>query len=239
MRAAEQAAVPYYIEAGFIQLLVLLDQLDLKRTHKQVSELFHRAAEEGFGKTRVADEPYLVWGETLTQFADAVAKSSGVHSSVSVSRDLVAMLRATQYSITDRRAFPGPPGDEADVHHRVEAILRCVFPDLQHKPRLTKAIKHFEPDTGLPSVQTLIEYKFVSDGTMAKRIADEILADTRGYTSKDWETFLYVVYETHRVKPEAEWNQLLRDCGIEQDVRVIVISGEAPERQRRQRSMRA
>jgi hypothetical protein len=32
----------------------------------------------------------------------------------------------------------------------MEAILRCVFKDLKHKPPIGKAIKNFEPDTGLP-----------------------------------------------------------------------------------------
>jgi len=63
-----------------------------------------------------------------------------------------------------------------------------------------------------------------------KRNAEEILADTRGYTSNEWTNFIYVIYETKRIKPEGQWRQLLRDSGVDQNTEVIVISGEAPRR---------
>jgi hypothetical protein len=93
-----------------------------------------------------------------------------------------------------------------------------------------KAIKSFVPDTGLPPVRTLIEYKFVESAEDAKRVSDEILADTRGYVSKEWDKFIYVVYEARRVKRETEWEQLLRISGIGDNTRIIVISGEEPKR---------
>ncbi len=61
---------------------------------------------------------------------------------------------------------------------------------------------------------------------MVSRVADELLADTRGYHSRDWDSFIYVIYETTRVKPEVEWKNLLRECGIDDRISVIVISGE-------------
>jgi len=103
--------------------------------------------------------------------------------------------------------------------------LRCVFPNLKHKPQLTKPIKNFEPDTGLPSIRTLIEYKFISNKLQAKTAAEEVLADTRGYISREWETFIYVIYETRRIKPESEWKQLLKECNV-QNTEIIVLSGE-------------
>jgi len=101
---------------------------------------------------------------------------------------------------------------------------------LKHKPSLTKPIKNFEPDTGLPSIKTLIEFKFISDDKAAKDIAEEILADTRGYYSKEWKQFLYVIYETHRIRPESEWNELLRQCGVDDNTNVIVLCGTPPLR---------
>ncbi len=109
-------------------------------------------------------------------------------------------------------------------------MLRCVFPDLLHKPPIAKQIKNFQPDTGLPSIHTLIEYKFMSDQGEEKRIADEVLADTRGYVSDDWTNFIYVVYETKRIKPESQWRQLLRQSGVGADTDIVVISGEEPRR---------
>ena len=105
-------------------------------------------------------------------------------------------------------------------------MLRCVFPDLKHKPTLSKPIKNFEPDTGLASIGTLIEYKFISRPEQVGSIADQILADTRGYVHPEWRSFVYVIYETQRIKPEAEWSLLLTSSGVTENTSVIVLSGE-------------
>ena len=175
------------------------------------------------------EEPYLVWHGVISNYVDAVAKSHGIHSKLSVSQDLISILREAAYTITDPKIFDSPPTNESEVHTRIEAILRCVFPGLKHKPRLAKPIKNFEPDTGLSSIRTLIEYKFVSNEQAAKVVADQILADTRGYVSKEWDMFLYVIYETRRIKPESEWRQLMHECGVDRNTQIIVISGEPPE----------
>jgi hypothetical protein len=158
-----------------------------------------------------------------------VEATFGLPKETSVTKDVVQILRATQYSITDKSCFQHSPASETEVHVRVEAVLRCVFPDLLHKPSITKQIKNFQPDTGLPSIGTLIEYKFMADHGEEKRIADEVLADTRGYVSNEWKRFIYVIYETKRIKPEGQWRQLLRDSGIKSDTEIIVISGEEPK----------
>src|SRR5260221_427705 len=154
----------------------------------------------------------------------------GDHKRTTVSKDFIDIHRATQYSITDEKCFPSPPANENEVHARIEAVLRCVFPDLLHKPPIAKQIKNFQPDTGLPSIHTLIEYKFMADAGEEKRIAEEVLADTRGYVSEEWTKFIYVIYETKRIKPESHWKQLLRTSGLESNTEVIVISGEPPRR---------
>jgi hypothetical protein len=144
-----------------------------------------------------------------------------------VTKDVESILRAATYPLCDKNLFDGPPSDEATLHQRLEGILKCIFPDLQRKPRLTKPIKHFEPDTGIPSIHTLIEYKFLSSRDQVASIADELLADTRGYHSKDWTSFIYVIYETSRIKPENEWRQLMRDCDVDsRSTTVVVLTGE-------------
>ena len=222
--------IKYYIEEAFVQLLVMLEALDLSRTYAQVNKIYQKAELEGFDKSAMGiEEPYLVWHWVISNYVDAVANSHGIHSKLSVSQDLISILREAAYTITDLKIFDSPPTNESEVHARIEAILRCVFPGLKHKPRLAKPIKSFEPDTGLSSIRTLIEYKFVSNEKAAKFVADQILADTRGYVSKEWDMFLYVIYETRRIKPESEWRQLMHECGVDRNTQIIVISGEPPE----------
>lgn len=220
--------VEYYIENAFIQTLVLLDRLNLSRTYERLSDVFDKASKEGFTKNVYGiDDPYLVWSAVIYSYLEAIGTSYNVHPFTKiVSKDVESILRSTLYSITDKELFETPPENEREVHTRIEAVLRCVFPDLKHKPAISKPIKNFEPDTGLPSVRTLVEYKFISTQKAAKRISEEVLADSRGYYSRDWKQFIYVIYETRRIRPESEWKQLLVECGIQNNTQIIVLSGE-------------
>lgn len=159
-------------------------------------------------------------------FTHALAQLLPGDETTRVTKDLLQIIRDIHYPITDASMFGHPPSNEDEVHTRVEAILKCVFPDLKRKPTLTKQIKNFEPDTGIPSLQTLIEYKFLARKEDAGTVADEILADTRGYTSKEWNRFIYVIYETGRFKTESDWNQLLRESGVDGNTVAVVLCGE-------------
>jgi len=221
--------IDYYIESAFIHTLVLIDTLNLSRTYEQVREIFDKAKKKGFGESQHGvDEPYLQWSAEIYDFLQAIGNSYNVHPfSNLVSKDIISILRATLYSITDKSIFDKPPARESEVHSRIEAVLKCVFPDLKHKPSINKPIKNFEPDTGLPSVRTLIEYKFISNQNDAKRVSDEVLADTRGYFSREWERFIYVIYEASRIKPESEWAQMLNECGVPSNTQILVLQGES------------
>ncbi|MEJ2147833.1 MAG: hypothetical protein P8020_22200, partial [Acidobacteriota bacterium] len=210
-------------------VLYLADVLNLGRTYDRIATAFAQAQEEGLLKHEMGfEEPFLVWPVVLRDYLDAFRSGYVAESPTAVLKDLESMLRESVYSITDKRVFDEPPANETDVHNRMEAVLRCVFPDLKRKPSLSKAIKNFEPDTGLPSIQTLIEYKFVSKNDDVKRVADEILADTRGYVSETWSRFVYLIYETSPICSETQWNQLFVECRV-RNTKAIVISGARPE----------
>jgi hypothetical protein len=218
------------IQTAFLKTRIFLEAAGLSEALKAIQEIEHQASANWLAT--VADpndgEMYLSWGLKLRQFLRAIEPTLGRPEAGVVTKEVIQILRATQYSITDRDCFPDPPADENDVHVRIEAVLRCIFPDLLHKPPIQKQIKNFQPDTGLPSIYTLIEYKFIGDEKQAKQIADEILADTRGYVSTEWQQFIYVIYETKRIKSEKQWRQLLRESGVGLNTEVIVISGEEP-----------
>jgi hypothetical protein len=221
--------VEYCIESAFTHTLILLDRLNLARTYEQFRLIYDNAREDGFLKTKCGvDEPYLCRTAEIYGYLEAIGNTYNVqHDSSMVSKDLISILRSTLYSITDKKIFKEPPRNESEVHSRIEAVLKCIFPDLKHKPAITKPIKNFEPDTGLPSIRTLIEYKFISTQGDAKRISDEVLADTRGYISREWSNFIYLIYETSRIKPESEWKNLLEECEIRGNTKIIVLSGES------------
>jgi hypothetical protein len=225
----DESATEYYVERSFVELLILLESLQLTETWRQVAEMFELAKKEGLGKSKMGpDEPYLFWNDKIRMFADGVAGIHGLgDTAVSEIRDLKSVIRRSVYAICDTAIFSKPPAKEADVHDRVEAILKCHFADLKRKPALTKPIKNFEPDTGIPSIKTLIEFKFVTTKLEAKRVVDEILADTSGYRTPQWKNLLFVIYETRRVMPEEDWTALFRECELGSNYDAIVLSGDA------------
>lgn len=225
----------WYLQVACLRLKILLEAAGLLECLKSLRQI-EEEAKNNWAATEFDDESgenYLVWGARLYQYIGALEIILGEPKTSIIAKDIIEILRATQYSITDKNCFQNPPASEIDVHSRIEAVLRCIFPDLLHKPNITKQIKQFQPDTGLPSIGTLVEYKFMANHGEEKRIADEILADTRGYLSKEWKSYIYVVYETKRIKPESQWRQLLREAGLKTNTEILVISGEEPKRVRR------
>ena len=224
----EKAVAKFYVERAFIQLLTFLEAAGLVDTAKAVARIRARA-KSNYAEWNVHAEvgAYLVWAEEITSYLSAIETTYVAQPAGRISKDLIEILRATQYSITDRFCFGNVPQSEDDVHRRIEAVLRCVFAKVRHKPPIAKPLKNFQPDTGLPSLKTLIEYKYIESDEDLKRVVDEVLADTRGYNDPNWQQFIYVIYETRRLKPEHEWREMLRENGVPENTDVIVISGEA------------
>jgi hypothetical protein len=222
----------WHLQIAYAQLLTITEALGLPLLRADIARDLESAGREGLLTTESDPDgdPYLKWAGPARRHVTALRSVHATDGSRTITKDLESILRAAVYPLVDPDLFDSPPPNEAAVHKRLESILRCVFPDLLHKPRLTKPIKHFEPDTGIPSIQTLIEYKYLSSPSQVATIADEVLADTRGYTSKDWTSFLYVIYETGRIRPETEWRQLLRECEIDSRTAVVVLSGEGVSR---------
>ena len=230
----EWANPSWSIEKCFLQLLTIVESLGLTELHKMVVTEYKNAKETKGGflvSTGTPDgEPFSAIVSRLRRFLSTIEQFYPSDEHTTITKDLLQIIRDIHYTITDKALFGSVPQSEKDVHIRIEGILKCFFADLKHKPTLTKPIKNFEPDTGIPSIETLIEYKFLSRSDDVGPIADEVLADTRGYTSKDWKHFVYVIYETNRFRREKEWVQLLRQSGVLENTTVVVLSGESPVR---------
>jgi hypothetical protein len=224
----EMEAVTFFLERGYTQLLAFLEAAGFPETYKAVADI-KREAEKDYSKTECYSEGmYLVWAAKLDDYLLSLDSLFGKDETGRIVKEVVDILRATQYSITDLNCFQQAPQNEAQVHNRIEAVLRCVFTDLEHKPTISKPIKSFVPDTGIPSLKTLIEYKFIQSRKDMKRVVDEVLADTRGYVSQKWNKFIYVIYETRRLKPESDWRRMLRKSEISESTEIIVLCGESP-----------
>jgi len=226
------------IESCFLQLLAIIEALELRALHEiAFSEYVHfKKSKDGFAVSKMGpEEPYSACISRIWRFHRAVRSFFPIEEKTRVAKDLLRVIRDIHYVITDKAIYGVPPRNEKDVHVRIEGVLKCLYPDLKNKPALNKPIKNFEPDTGIPSIDTLIEYKFISRAGDVSRIADQILADTRGYVSKDWKHFLYVVYETKRFKRESEWKEMLLQSEVSRNSSIVVLSGESPPKEKRRR----
>ena len=223
----------YFIDKAFIETLTVLEYLNLSNTFDRLQNLYkhYQNRKGGFTKVEVNDYgPSLVAPGEIGKYIDSIANIANVKiekqgiQEQSIKK-LIKIIRNSVYSICDSTIFSNQPKKEKDVHNRIEGILKCVYSDLISEPPLSKPVKSFRPDTGIPSLKTIIEYKFISTKQDSKKIADEILADTRGYKSKEYSNIIFVIYETERIKNEKEWNYLLKKCGASENTKVIVLSG--------------
>ncbi|MEA3496206.1 MAG: hypothetical protein U9R42_09250 [Bacteroidota bacterium] len=237
VRGQEKSIAPaWIIEACFLQLLCLSELLNLTEFHKMVYNEYTTIKESQYGfnsgDVDPDGDPYSTVIGRIRCFSRALINLFPEDKITTVRKDLLQIIRDIHYVITDSAVFQNPPNNENDVHLRIEAVLKCVFPDLKHKPVLTKQIKNFIPDTGIPSLQTLIEYKYLSKKADVGIIADQLLADTRGYTANDWSRYLYVIYETNRFRTESDWNLFLREAEVSQNTTIVVLGGEQPSKKK-------
>lgn len=217
-------------ESCFIQLMAFAESLGLNELRNMVYAEYASTKKSRSGFSASGSDPdgmpYSIALARVSCFQHALATLFPPEENTTVTKDLLQIIRDIHYTITDTTIFQAAPSNEADVHNRIEAVLKCVFPDLKHKPTLTKQIKNFEPDTGIPSLKTLIEYKFLGRKEDVGVIADQVLADTRGYTSNDWSKFIYVIYETNRFRRESDWKIFLKESGVPHNTTIVVLNGE-------------
>jgi hypothetical protein len=64
---------------------------------------------------------------------------------------------------------------------------------LNSNPALALAEGYRQPDSAIPSQNTLIEYKYIARGEDIRRIIDEMQADIRNYAKKPWRHLIFVV----------------------------------------------
>lgn len=217
------------VKKAFQAALTLSSKYSLTTPAEHIRETL--ATVDNFAKTDIipeVGEPYLYWAGKLRSHLDVIKNLYSEEAKGEIPSTLnliVQMIRQAEYAMEGLDKYPK---DERELDQLIENMLKPVYPDLEPNPVLTKPIKNFEPDTGIPSLRLLIEYKYVTSKADVKRIADEILADTAGYRSKDWAYYFFVIYEQRRLKSELEWNELLRQCGTAENTWVFVIRGIVP-----------
>lgn len=82
--------------------------------------------------------------------------------------------------------------DEGSMDALIEAFLIPIYPDLNSNPSLTLPEGSRQPDSVIPSISLIFEYKFLKSKNEIGKIIDEIQADIRNYAHSDWK-YLYII----------------------------------------------
>src|SRR5262245_28579944 len=140
----------WYVQLVFTQLAAICEAIEMPLLRQDLMTAWEEAKSGGLTKVYDHEEagPTLRALFPASRVREAIKSVFLTEPDKTITKSLEAILRQMTYAITDRTAFGHPPSNEDDVHRRIEAVLRCGFPDLLHKPALSKPIKNFIPDTG-------------------------------------------------------------------------------------------
>lgn len=221
-----RGAAEWNLHLAYTAMLVLVEALGLPVLRAEIAAVRDEAV-QSLAEMEVDEEGnfYAKWARPVRRYAKCIQDIHAIEPEQTVTKDIASLLRNATYAITDESVFGSLPRKEGDVQQRVEAVLKPVFPDLAHQTALPKGIKNYIADIGIPSLRTLIELKYAETDADIKRMADEMLADTRGYHSEEWDLLIFAIYETRRLRTEEAWRTFLRDSGCPSTITAVVMPG--------------
>lgn len=103
------------------------------------------------------------------------------------------ILTKTAVIIRDRGL---QPKNESDVRNAILEVCNYSFPDAMREVGIPRILKHTKGDIGIPSLRTMVEFKFIDSLAELKASLDGVYADMKGYHHHDWDTFYGVFYMT-------------------------------------------
>src|SRR5208283_740481 len=101
----------WLVESAFVQTRLLLEAAGLPEALKALQRT-EALARKNYAETRFADEigeDILVWGAHVWKYLWAIEIAFGEPKAGTVTKDVIQILRETQYSITDQNCFLQPP----------------------------------------------------------------------------------------------------------------------------------
>lgn len=226
----EQVASENMLDA-WILIMTLFEKYNHQAMYNSTKIEYEECRKDPLKSGMGYEDAYLIWGSrahTLLEIFEGLHLKKSYNADLTSTVDLVTVIQNMERYITSRAIFSHLPANEDDVHNRVEKVLECLYSDVRHKPPISKKIKGFEGDTGLPELSTLIEYKYIDSSYVRKQAFEQILADIGGYQCKEYKNFIFVLYETMRFSNEEEWKLAIKECNPPNPVEVVLLKGIPP-----------
>jgi hypothetical protein len=229
--AYEEYMAKKYFHLAWRSIITLLEANNLSFLVKEAISEYDLLKKDPLDCAMGSDEPYLIWPCKIELYTEAIKTLYITPTKSDNKKDfllLTGILKNCDIYATGLEIFAWRPCNEADVHDRIESLLKCYFPDLKRKPVLNKPIKNFEPDSGIPSIRTLIEYKYITNKKESKIIFDQIFADINGYQCDEYDNIIFVIYETDRCFYETEWKTALKNLETKMKLELVLLRGTPP-----------
>lgn len=211
------------------QLPVLLDLMGMSETRGSFLSSWEAFA-DNLGETVCEQDEVNVWLVSRPlRLIDEILEVIGAGSKGVLEEDsagikiLEHILRATPQILEARGVVPRK---ESDVQRVLHDHLENTFSDYSRQIKLPKGLKSFIPDGAIPTLETLIEVKFVNSKRKVAPIFSGIMEDLSGYGgSRDWTRFYSVIYQTGPFVSETRFGRSLRLSGNAVSWKPIVVGG--------------
>ncbi|MGB9991015.1 hypothetical protein [Pseudoduganella rhizocola] len=117
------------------------------------------------------------------------------------------------------------PTSEAEVRNAVFEVCSYSFPDAIKEVGIPKLLKTYKGDLGIPSLRTMVEFKFITSPAEMKAALDGVYADMKGYNHPDWDTFYGVFYMTEPFYTQDDVEREFKFVGADRSWTPIVVQG--------------
>lgn len=193
--AGDKEYVSYLLRIAYLTIQCFLEKHGFNLIAEHLKEKWRSSEKDLFSSymSDYVDQPML---RVADNFWEVIASVKNVVSASATTGYHKIDVRITNIL----EAIPGSAHllkysiqNEMDIDRFAESLLLPLYPDLNSSPSLTLADSYRQPDSALPSIKTLVEYKLITTKEARSKVVDEMQADIRNYYQSPWEHLVFGV----------------------------------------------
>ncbi len=189
-----------------IKLMAAFEYLRLPDTAARFRTAVEGLSATAFAYSEQMGGMYSTSLEVIRPYVEIVEAIAGLPTPQgpdTAARDVLKqLLRSTARYLFLRKA---EPTSESGLQKKIYPLLRAAFPDTTREVSVPHVAKTYKADFGVPSLNTLVEYKYCNSRSDWPKALDEVYADMKGYSgTPQWNHFYVVFYLTDRFTTQEE-----------------------------------
>lgn len=213
-KEAQDEYVEGYCQEAYLTMLAFIDKHNLTGLRDYAIKEWenHKGNLLNSFYSEAAETPFLaVTGNFLYPMLVALSNVYGTSESIEITannpfklKQAIELLPHTALKLNYNIK------DEDSIDKLIEAFLTPIYPDLNSNPSLTLPEGYRQPDSSIPSLTLLLEYKYIKNKTEIRKVIDEAQADIRNYAQSPWQYLYFVIgmNEAYTTKEKIEMTLL-------------------------------